>query len=66
MNLISANINNLRTLYIRNLKRTLDMEQKIAKALPNLIQKSTDSELSNTLRAHLEETKDHASKIEKV
>lgn len=44
MKLTSANIQDLRTLYIENLKKTLDMEQKITKALPDLIEKSTDSE----------------------
>jgi len=66
MKLTSANIQDLRTLYISNLKKTLDMEQKITKALPNLIEKSTDSELSNAFRTHLEETKGHVSKVEKL
>ncbi|WP_371720657.1 DUF892 family protein [Acidobacterium sp. S8] len=35
-----------------NLKKALDMEQKITKALPDLIEKSTDPELSNAFSAH--------------
>jgi len=34
MKLISAHIEDLRTLYVSNLKKALDMEQKITKALP--------------------------------
>jgi ferritin-like metal-binding protein YciE len=34
MKVFSANIQDLRTLYVTNLKKALDMEQKIAKALP--------------------------------
>ncbi|MHB1936682.1 MAG: YciE/YciF ferroxidase family protein [Acidobacteriaceae bacterium] len=63
MKLMSANIEDLRSLYISNLKKALDMEQKITKALPNLIEKSTDPELSSAFRTHLEETKGHVSKV---
>ena len=42
MKVFSANIQDLRTLYISNLKKALDMEQKITKALPDLIAKSSD------------------------
>ena len=66
MKLFSANIEDFRTLYITNLKKALDMEQKITKALPDLIEKSTDSELSAAFRTHLEETKGHVSKIERL
>ena len=40
------------------------MEKKITKALPDLIEKSTDSELSSAFRTHLAETKGHVTKIE--
>ena len=40
MKVFSANIQDLRTLYLSNLKKALDMEQKITKALPNLIEKA--------------------------
>ncbi len=63
MKLFSANIEDLRTLYITELKKALDMEQKITKALPDLIENSTDSELASAFRTHLEETKEHASKV---
>jgi ferritin-like metal-binding protein YciE len=66
MKLMSANIEDLRSLYISNLKKALDMEQKITKALPDLIEKSTDSELSSAFRTHLEETKGHVSKVRQM
>jgi len=66
MKLFSANIEDFRTLYITNLKKALDMEQKITKALPDLIENSTDPELSNAFRTHLEETKGHVSKLERL
>ncbi len=64
MKLFSANIQDLQSLYITNLKKALDMEQKITKALPDLIDNSSDTELSQAFRNHLEETRGHVSKIE--
>ena len=64
MKLFSAHIEDLRTLYITNLKKALDMEQKITKSLPDLIQNSTDPELSDAFRMHLDETQGHVSSVE--
>jgi ferritin-like metal-binding protein YciE len=64
MKLFSAHIEDLRTLYIDDLKKALDMEQKITKALPDLIQNSTDPELSDAFRVHLDETQGHVSSVE--
>lgn len=64
MKLFSAHIEDLRTLYLSNLKKTLDMEQNITKALPDLIENSSDPELAQAFRNHLEETNGHVSKIQ--
>ena len=64
MKLFSDNIEDLRTLYIANLKKALDMEQKITKALPTMIEKSTDPQLANAFRNHLTETQGHVAKVE--
>jgi ferritin-like metal-binding protein YciE len=64
MKLFSANIEDLRTLYIDSLRKALDMEQKITKALPDLIEASSDSELASAFRTHLQETEGHVSKVE--
>jgi ferritin-like metal-binding protein YciE len=64
MKLFSENIEDLRTLYIANLKKALDMEQKITKALPTMIEKSTDPQLATAFRNHLTETQGHVSKVE--
>ena len=66
MKLFSENIEDLRTLYVANLKKALDMEQKITKALPKMIEKSTDAQLATTFRNHLEETKGHVAKVESL
>ncbi|GAC1366358.1 MAG: ferritin-like domain-containing protein [Acidobacteriaceae bacterium] len=64
MKLFSANIEDLRSLYVTNLQKALDMEQKITKALPTMIEKSTDPELADAFSTHLEETKGHVTKVE--
>ena len=64
MKLFSAHIEDLRSLYISNLKKALEMEQKITKALPDLIQASTDPELSDAFRMHLDETQGHVTSVE--
>jgi ferritin-like metal-binding protein YciE len=66
MKLFSAHIEDLRTLYINNLKKALDMEQKITKSLPDLIDNSSDSELADAFRMHLDETHGHVSTVESI
>jgi ferritin-like metal-binding protein YciE len=66
MKLFSENIEDLRTLYITNLKKALDMEQKITKALPTMIEKSTDNQLATAFSNHLEETRGHVAKVESL
>jgi ferritin-like metal-binding protein YciE len=66
MKLFSDNIEDLRTLYVANLKKALDMEQKITKALPTMIEKSTDPQLAMAFRNHLTETQDHVAKVERL
>jgi ferritin-like metal-binding protein YciE len=64
MKMFSANIEDLRTLYITNLQKALDMEQKITDALPKMIEKSTDQQLATAFRDHLQQTEGHVAKVE--
>src|SRR3984893_1973934 len=66
MKLFSANIEDLRSLYIDNLQKALDMEQNITKALPRMIEHSSDAALANAFRNHLEETRGHVSKVQRL
>jgi ferritin-like metal-binding protein YciE len=63
MKLMSAHIEDLRTLYISHLKMALDMEQKITKALPDLIENAADTDLATAFTNHLEETKGHVASV---
>ena len=42
------------------------MEQKITKALPTMIEKSTDPQLASAFRNHLTETQGHVAKVESI
>jgi ferritin-like metal-binding protein YciE len=64
MKLVSAHIEDLRTLYISSLRKALDMEQKITKALPDLIENSADPDLSAAFRNHLTQTEGHVTKVQ--
>ncbi len=66
MKFFSANLQDLRELYINNLQKALDMEQQITKALPIMIEKATDPQLKQAFETHLEETRGHASKVEGI
>lgn len=64
MKLMSAHIEDLRTLYISSLRKALDVEQKITKALPDLIDNSADPDLTSAFQSHLQETQGHVTKVE--
>jgi ferritin-like metal-binding protein YciE len=66
MKFFSENIEDLRSLYISQLQKALDMEQKITKALPKMIEKSTDSSLATAFRNHLTQTQGHVTKVESI
>jgi ferritin-like metal-binding protein YciE len=64
MKFFSAHIEDLRSLYISDLKKALDMERKITKALPDLIENAFDDELATAFSRHLEQTRGHVDRIE--
>jgi ferritin-like metal-binding protein YciE len=66
MKLFSANLKDLRELYLNSLQKALDMEQQITKALPTMIEKATDPQLRHGFQTHLRETKLHAQKVENI
>jgi ferritin-like metal-binding protein YciE len=65
--MFTPDLNTLRDLYTVELQKALDMERQIAeKGLPAMIEKSTSQELANAFRTHLEETKEHVSRLERI
>ena len=64
MKLFSANIEDFKSLYLNNLQKALDMEQKITVSLPEMIANASDADLSVAFQTHLEETKGHVAKVQ--
>ncbi|HTR41558.1 MAG TPA: DUF892 family protein [Pseudomonadales bacterium] len=56
----------LRETFIETLKDTYDAEHQIIKALPKVIKKVEHDELKEALQSHLEETQEHAKRLEQV
>ena len=56
----------LHDLYINELHDLYDAEDQIIKALPKMIESSKSSELRNALSEHLEQTKQHVTRLEQV
>jgi len=56
----------LQDLFVHALKDIYYAEKAIAKALPKIIEKAKHSELKDALAAHLDETKGHVERLERV
>jgi ferritin-like metal-binding protein YciE len=54
----------LRELFIDEMKDIYWAEQHLAKALPKMIKGATSEELKQTITDHLEQTKNHATRLE--
>ena len=67
MGLFTPDMNNLRELYRTMLQRSLDSERQIVEeGLPKMIENSTNSQLKNAFRTHLEESKEHINRLERI
>jgi ferritin-like metal-binding protein YciE len=66
MKFFSANLDSLRKLYIDQLQQLHSAETQITEALPKMIEKSTSPELKQALEKHLQETKGHVSRLDRI
>jgi ferritin-like metal-binding protein YciE len=66
MNIFSANIDSLTELYNTELRKALDLEETIVKALPAMIEKSTDTQLKQGLQSHLQESEQHVERVRQL
>lgn len=58
--------NRLRHLYIQELKDLYSAENQLVKALPKMAKASTSQDLRDGFEEHLEQTKEHVSRLEKI
>jgi ferritin-like metal-binding protein YciE len=66
MKFFSANLDNLRKLYINQLQMLLSAEQQIIDALPKMVEKATDPQLKQAFQSHLQETQVQATRLEQI
>jgi ferritin-like metal-binding protein YciE len=66
MALFSMNVDNLRQLFIEQLRDLYDGEQQITEALPKLIGKANNPELKRALQEHLEITRQQITQLDRI
>ncbi len=66
MGLFSKDIKTMDDLFVHMLRDIYYAEKQIVKALPKMIDKATDDELKAGLRNHLDESRNHVARVEKV
>jgi ferritin-like metal-binding protein YciE len=66
MGLLSKPIKTLDDLFVHTLQDIYYAEQQITKALPKMISKVTNPELKQGLQSHLEQTRGHVTRLERV
>jgi len=59
-------LNTIKDLYIHELKDLYSAEKQLLKAIPKMAKAATNQELADGFREHLEQTKKHAERLERV
>jgi ferritin-like metal-binding protein YciE len=60
-------IKSLQDLFVTSLKYTYDAEEKLVKkGIPKMIESSTSAELRSALEQHLQETRNHVTRLDRV
>lgn len=66
MGLFSADIHTMHDLFLHTLRDIYYAEKQIVKSLPEMIEKATNSQLAQTFKTHLEDTKNQVKRLEQV
>src|SRR5215467_13717569 len=61
-----AAVDSFDTLLISELRQLYDTEQRLTKAIPKLVEASSNSDLVNALQKHLNETRQHVARLEEA
>ena len=66
MGLFIKDIKTFNDLFVHQLRDIYYAEKQIVKALPDMIEKATDPQLKQGFQTHLDETKNHVTRLEQV
>ena len=64
MGLFSKDIKNMNDLFVHTLQDIYYAEKQIVKALPDMVEKSSDPQLKQGFQTHLRETENHVKRLE--
>jgi ferritin-like metal-binding protein YciE len=59
-------MNNLQELFVDQLRDVYSAERQLTKALPKMAKAATSPNLRNAFQTHLEQTKEHVARVERV
>lgn len=59
-------LENLKDLYVKELKDLYSAEKQIIRALPKMINAASSEDLAEGFKEHLEQTKEHAARLERI
>ena len=59
-------LNTLKDLYVHELKDLYSAEKQIIAALPKMVKAASNEQLAAGFKEHLEQTKEHAARLEKI
>ena len=66
MAIFSANLENLRELYIDQLQHLYSVETQLTEALPKMAEAATDPQLKQAFTTHLQETRQHVTRLKQI
>jgi ferritin-like metal-binding protein YciE len=66
MKVFSANLDNLRKLYVNQLQMLLSTENQIMEALPRMMEKARDVQLRQAFQSHMQETRLQVERLEEI
>ena len=66
MAIFSANLENLRQLYVDQLQHLYSVETQLTEALPKMADAATDTQLKQAFTNHLQETRQHVSRLKQI
>ncbi len=66
MAIFSANLESLRALYVDQLQHLLSVETQLTEALPKMADAATDTQLKQAFTSHLQETRQHVTRLKQI
>lgn len=66
MAMFSANLEDLRQLYVDQLQHMYSVETQLTEALPKMADAATDTQLKQAFTSHLQETRQHVTRIKEI